>query len=82
MEPLDRSTIWPYRDGEPGEHYYQRYSHPNGVAAERALGELVGGDALLFTSGTGAAPELVPLPRALGRALRRVRQDRPADGGR
>ena len=37
MEPLDRSTIWPYRDGEPGEHYYQRDSHPNGVAAEQVL---------------------------------------------
>jgi cystathionine gamma-synthase len=55
VEPLDRSTIWPYRDGEPGPFYYQRYAHPNGVAAERALGELEGGEALLFPSGTGAA---------------------------
>ena len=31
MEPLDRATIWPYRDGEPGELYYQRYAHPNGA---------------------------------------------------
>ena len=55
MEPLDRSTIWPYRDAEPGELYYQRNAHPNGIAAERALGELEGGEALLFPSGTGAA---------------------------
>ena len=59
MEPLDRATIWPYRGGEPGPFYYQRYSHPNGVAAEGALGELEGGDALLFPSGTAAAVALV-----------------------
>jgi cystathionine gamma-synthase len=59
VEPLDRATIWPYRDAEPGELYYQRYAHPNGVAAERALGELEGGEALLFPSGTGAAAALV-----------------------
>jgi cystathionine gamma-synthase len=56
---LDRSTIWPYRDGEPGEFYYQRYAHPVGVEAERALGELDGGHALLFPSGTGATTSLV-----------------------
>jgi cystathionine gamma-synthase len=59
VEPLDRSTIWPYREGVPGELYYQRYAHPNGLAAERALGELEGGEALLFPSGTGAATALV-----------------------
>ncbi len=59
MEPLDRATIWPYRDGEPGDLYYQRYAHPNGLAAERALAELEGGEALLFPSGTGAATALV-----------------------
>jgi len=58
VEPLDRSTIWPYRDAEPGELYYQRNAHPNGIAAERALGELEGGEALLFPSGTGAATAL------------------------
>jgi cystathionine gamma-synthase len=52
---VDRSTIWPYRDGVPGEFYYQRYTHPTGVEAERRLGELDGGHALLFASGTGAA---------------------------
>jgi cystathionine gamma-synthase len=59
VEPLDRSTIWPYREGEPGELYYQRYAHPNGLAAERALGELDGGEALLFPSGAGATTALV-----------------------
>ena len=56
---LDRSTIWPYRDGEPGDFYYQRYAHPAGAEAERALGELDGGHALLFPSGTGAATALL-----------------------
>ncbi|MFY9577742.1 MAG: PLP-dependent aspartate aminotransferase family protein [Gaiellaceae bacterium] len=59
MPALDRSTIWPYRDGEPGEFYYQRYAHPVGVEAERALGELDGGHALLFPSGAGATTALV-----------------------
>ena len=56
---LDRSTIWPYEDGEPGEYYYQRYAHPAGVEAERKLGELEGGRALLFPSGSGAATALL-----------------------
>ncbi|HEU4943251.1 MAG TPA: PLP-dependent transferase, partial [Gaiellaceae bacterium] len=56
---LDRSTIWPYEDGEPGEFYYQRYAHPAGVEAERALGELEGGHALLFPSGSGATTALL-----------------------
>ncbi len=59
VEPLDRSTIWPYREGEPGALYYQRYAHPNGLAAERALAELEGGEALLFPSGAGATTALV-----------------------
>jgi cystathionine gamma-synthase len=59
VEPLDRATIWPYRDGEPGEFYYQRDAHPNGLAAERELAELEGGETLLFPSGTGAATALV-----------------------
>jgi cystathionine gamma-synthase len=56
---LDRSTIWPYEDGEPGEFYYQRYAHPAGVAAERALGELEGGHALLYPSGSAATTSLL-----------------------
>jgi cystathionine gamma-synthase len=59
VEPLDRSTIWPYREGEPGELYYQRYAHPNGLAAEHALAELEGGEVLLFPSGAGATTALV-----------------------
>src|SRR5207302_4448570 len=45
--------------GEPGDFYYQRYARPTGVAAERALGELEGGEALLFPSGSGAITALV-----------------------
>jgi len=56
---LDRSTIWPYQDGEPGEFIYQRYGHPTGVEAERRVGELDGGHALLFSSGAGATTALV-----------------------
>src|SRR5205807_4206829 len=56
---VDRSTIWPYKDGEPGEFIYQRYGHPTGVEAERRLGELDGGHALLFSSGAGATTALV-----------------------
>ena len=57
--PLDRSTIWPYEEGEPGEFYYSRYGNPTQAAAERALGELEGGEALLFSSGTGAGTAFV-----------------------
>jgi cystathionine gamma-synthase len=56
---VDRSTIWPYQDGEPGEFYYQRYGHPTGAEAEKRLGELDGGHAVLFSSGTGAVTSLV-----------------------
>jgi cystathionine gamma-synthase len=59
VEPLDRATIWPYRDGEPGELYYQRYAHPNALAAEAKLAELEGGEALVFPSGAGATTALV-----------------------
>jgi cystathionine gamma-synthase len=56
---VDRSTIWPYKDGVPGEFVYQRYGHPAGVEAERRLGELDGGHALLFASGSAATTALV-----------------------
>jgi cystathionine gamma-synthase len=59
MEPLDRSTLWPYEHGEPGEFSYQRYGNPTVAAAEAALGELDGGTALLFPSGAGATTALV-----------------------
>jgi cystathionine gamma-synthase len=52
---VDRRTAWPYDEhGEPGAFTYQRYAHPTGAAAEDALGELEGGQALLFSSGTAA----------------------------
>jgi cystathionine gamma-synthase len=57
--PLDRSTIWPYKDGEPGEFYYSRYGHPAGEHAERELGRLEGGTALLFSSGSGGTTSVV-----------------------
>ncbi len=60
MESLDRSTIWPYDErGEPRDFYYSRYGSPTVAAAERAVGELEGGEALLFPSGAGATTALV-----------------------
>jgi cystathionine gamma-synthase len=57
---LDRSTIWPYDEhGEPGEFYYARYASPTVAEAEARLGELDGGEALLFPSGAGATTALV-----------------------
>lgn len=52
--PLDRSTTWPYEDGEPGRFSYARADHPTGLAAEEALGGLEGGRALVFPSGMAA----------------------------
>jgi cystathionine gamma-synthase len=57
--PIDRSTAWPYVDGEPGEFTYSRFSSPTVAAAEQALGELDGGEALLFASGAAAATATV-----------------------
>lgn len=60
MGVLDRSILWPYDDkGEPREFFYSRYAHPTVVEAEKQLGELDGGTALLFPSGAGAATALV-----------------------
>jgi cystathionine gamma-synthase len=60
MEPVDRSTIWPYDEhGDPGEFYYSRYGSPTVAEAERQLGELDGGTALLYPSGSGATTALV-----------------------
>jgi cystathionine gamma-synthase len=59
---IDRSTIWEYENGEPGEFVYQRDAHPTGVAAERLLAELEGapeGHALLFASGSAAITALL-----------------------
>ncbi len=57
--PLDRSTTWPYEDGEPGAFSYARFSSPTVAEAERRLGELDGGEALLFASGAAAATSVV-----------------------
>ena len=57
--PLDRSTTWPYEDGEPGEFSYSRFSSPTVAEAERRLGELDGGHALLFASGAAASTAVV-----------------------
>lgn len=58
LPELDRATIHPYQDGQFGPFYYQRDAHPVGAKAERALGELEGGHALLFPSGSGATTAL------------------------
>ncbi len=59
LPPLERATIHPYEDGKPGPVYYQRPAHPVGLEAERVLGELEGGEALLFPSGAGATTALL-----------------------
>ena len=56
---MDRSTTWPYEDGEPGEFSYARFSSPTVAEAERRLGELDGGEALLFSSGAAASTAVV-----------------------
>jgi cystathionine gamma-synthase len=56
---LDRATIHPYVDATPGPFYYQRVAHPVGAEAERVLGELEGGQSLLFPSGAGATTALL-----------------------
>ena len=57
--PLDRSTTWPYEDGEPGAFSYARFSSPTVAEAERRLGELDGGEALLFASGAAASTAVI-----------------------
>ena len=57
--PVDRSTTWPYEDGEPGRFTYSRFSGPTLAEAEHRLGELDGGDALLFSSGAAACTSVV-----------------------
>src|SRR3989442_14675972 len=75
VQPIDRWTVGPYDgQGQPGPFVYQRYAHPTGAEAEQALGELEGGDALVFGSGTAAMTACVfalcrpgttvPLPEA------------------
>src|ERR1700684_138908 len=54
-----RATIHPYEDAPPGPVFYQRFAHPVGLEAERLLGELDGGQALLVPSGAAATTALV-----------------------
>jgi cystathionine gamma-synthase len=57
---VDHSILWPYDDqGEARAFFYARYAHPTVAATEARLGELDGGTALLFPSGTGAVTALV-----------------------
>jgi cystathionine gamma-synthase len=57
--PIDRSTAWPYEDGEVGGFWYSRDGSPTAAEAERRLGELEGGPALLFPSGMAACTAVV-----------------------
>jgi cystathionine gamma-synthase len=59
LPAVERGTIHPFQDGQPGPVFYQRYAHPVGLEAERLIGELEGGPALLFPSGMGATTALV-----------------------
>jgi len=67
--PVDRSTTWPYEDGEPGRFSYSRFSSPTVEEAERALGELDGGEALLFASGAAASAAAVLALLAPGQTI-------------
>jgi cystathionine gamma-synthase len=58
LPAVERGTIHPFQDGQPGPVYYQRYGHPVGLEAERLIGELEGGRALLFPSGMAATTAL------------------------
>jgi cystathionine beta-lyase/cystathionine gamma-synthase len=59
LPALDRATIHPFVDARPGPFFYQRTAHPVGAEAERLLGELDGGHALVFSSGSGATTALL-----------------------
>jgi len=56
---VDRRSVWPFRDGEPDTFSYVREAHPTGVEAERRLGDLERGRALLFSSGMAAATSIL-----------------------
>ncbi|HTP21446.1 MAG TPA: PLP-dependent aspartate aminotransferase family protein [Solirubrobacteraceae bacterium] len=59
LPAIDRATIHPFVDATPGPFFYQRTAHPVGAEAEQLLGELEGGHALLFASGSGATTALL-----------------------
>src|ERR1700759_3946951 len=58
LPAVERATIHPFSEGQPGPVFYQRYAHPVGVEAERLIGELEGAPALLFPSGMAAITAL------------------------
>jgi cystathionine gamma-synthase len=57
--PIDRSTTWPYHEGKPDRFTYARFGNPTASEAERRLGELDGGEALLFSSGAAACTSVI-----------------------
>lgn len=67
--PIDRSTAWPYEAGEPGPFSYARFSSPTVAEAERRLGELDGGEAILFASGSAASTAVVLALLSPGRTV-------------
>ena len=84
MEPLDRSTIWPYDEhGELPEFHYQRFGSPTVAAAEAALGELDGGAggrrAAATTTATIQHHGELPFPP---RRVKRWRKSVPAHAAR
>ena len=56
-------------DGEPGPFSYGRFSSPTVAEAERALGDLDGGEALLFASGAAATTSVVLALLAPGQTI-------------
>ena len=67
---LDRATIHSYVDGRPGTGVLPALRPSGGLEAERLLGRLEGGHALLFPSGSAATTALV-----LGMLGARARKD-------
>jgi cystathionine gamma-synthase len=57
--PIDRSSSWPYTDGQPASFSYARADNPTNAAVEAELGQLEGGRALLFPSGMAAVTTTV-----------------------
>jgi cystathionine gamma-synthase len=67
--PVDRSTTWPYEHGEPGRFTYSRFGNPTVAEAERRLGELDSGEALLFSSGAAACTSVLLALLSPGQAV-------------
>ena len=65
---IDRSTIWPYRDGEPDRFYYSRYDHPTAAEAEAALAGRPPSDELFAHAAGLAAAATAPVSDQRGSA--------------